>query len=94
MYAATRGDGVWRSEDAGETWQKPNRGKPRAGQGQVRDHRSPEPRHSLRRLRADWRSGSLMTGGRRGRPSTAYWTCLASVRSTTLCAPSSPTFTT
>lgn len=28
VYAATRGDGVWVSEDLGETWRLPNRGKP------------------------------------------------------------------
>jgi len=34
VYAATRGDGVLRSEDYGETWSKPNRGKP--GPGKVK----------------------------------------------------------
>ena len=34
VYAATRGDGVLRSEDGGETWSKPNRGK--AGPGKVK----------------------------------------------------------
>jgi photosystem II stability/assembly factor-like uncharacterized protein len=34
VYAATRGDGVWRSDDYGETWSKPNRGK--AGPGKVK----------------------------------------------------------
>ena len=34
VYAATRGDGVWRSDDFGETWTKPNRGKP--GPGKVK----------------------------------------------------------
>ena len=34
VYAATRGDGVWRSDDAGETWCKPNRGRP--GPGKVK----------------------------------------------------------
>ena len=33
-YAATRGDGVWRSDDYGESWTKPNRG--RLGPGKVR----------------------------------------------------------
>ena len=28
VYAGTRGDGVWVSEDLGETWRLPNRGKP------------------------------------------------------------------
>jgi photosystem II stability/assembly factor-like uncharacterized protein len=27
VFAATRGDGVWRSEDCGETWKKPSYGK-------------------------------------------------------------------
>jgi photosystem II stability/assembly factor-like uncharacterized protein len=34
VYAATRGDGVVRSENYGETWSKPNRGKP--GPGKVK----------------------------------------------------------
>ncbi len=34
VYAATRGDGVLRSDDFGETWSKPNRGKP--GPGKVK----------------------------------------------------------
>ena len=34
VYAGTRGDGVWRSDDFGETWIKPNRGKP--GPGKVK----------------------------------------------------------
>jgi len=34
VYAGTRGDGVWRSDDFGETWAKPNRGK--AGPGKVK----------------------------------------------------------
>ena len=33
-YAATRGDGVLRTEDGGQTWSKPNRGK--AGPGKVK----------------------------------------------------------
>ena len=32
-FAGTRGDGVWTSDDAGETWQRPNRG--RKGPGKV-----------------------------------------------------------
>jgi photosystem II stability/assembly factor-like uncharacterized protein len=35
VIAGTRGDGVWVSEDFGETWVKPNRGK-RGGPGKVR----------------------------------------------------------
>jgi hypothetical protein len=27
VFAATRGDGVWRSQDCGESWQKPSYGK-------------------------------------------------------------------
>jgi photosystem II stability/assembly factor-like uncharacterized protein len=34
MFAGTRGDGVWVSDDLGETWRLPNRGKP--GPGKVR----------------------------------------------------------
>ena len=34
VYAATRGNGVLRSDDGGETWNKPNRGK--AGPGKVK----------------------------------------------------------
>ncbi len=34
VYAGTRGDGVWRSDDFGETWTKPNRG--RVGPGKVK----------------------------------------------------------
>ncbi len=34
VYAGTRGDGVLRSDDFGETWSKPNRGKP--GPGKVK----------------------------------------------------------
>lgn len=34
VYAATRGDGVWRSDDAGSTWRKPCWGK--RGPGKVR----------------------------------------------------------
>ncbi len=34
IYAGTRGDGVWVSDDLGETWYLPNRGKP--GPGKVR----------------------------------------------------------
>jgi photosystem II stability/assembly factor-like uncharacterized protein len=34
VYAATRGDGVWRSDDFGEKWTKPNRGRP--GPGKVK----------------------------------------------------------
>ena len=34
VYAGTRGDGVWLSEDAGGSWRKPNYGKP--GPGKVR----------------------------------------------------------
>ena len=34
VFAGTRGDGVWLSEDFGKTWLKPNRGKP--GPGKVR----------------------------------------------------------
>ncbi len=34
VYAGTRGDGVWLSEDAGQSWRKPNYGKP--GPGKVR----------------------------------------------------------
>ena len=34
VFAATRGDGVWRSEDFGDTWSKPCYGKP--GPGKVR----------------------------------------------------------
>jgi photosystem II stability/assembly factor-like uncharacterized protein len=33
-YAATRGDGVWRTDDYGATWMKPNRG--RRGPGKVK----------------------------------------------------------
>ena len=35
LVAGTRGDGVWISEDFGETWTKPNRGR-RGGPGKVR----------------------------------------------------------
>ena len=35
VLAGTRGDGVWVSEDFGETWKKPGRGK-RGGPGKVR----------------------------------------------------------
>src|SRR5437867_9299645 len=35
VIAGTRGDGVWTSDDFGETWVKPNRGK-RGGPGKVR----------------------------------------------------------
>lgn len=34
VFAATRGDGVWLSQDAGKTWKKPNYG--RRGPGKVR----------------------------------------------------------
>lgn len=34
VYVGTRGDGVWTSEDAGESWHKPSRGRP--GPGKVR----------------------------------------------------------
>jgi photosystem II stability/assembly factor-like uncharacterized protein len=34
VFAGTRGDGVWVSEDQGETWKLPNRGRP--GPGKVR----------------------------------------------------------
>ena len=33
LYAGTRGDGVWASDDGGDTWQRPNRG--RIGPGKV-----------------------------------------------------------
>ena len=31
VYAATRGDGIWVTEDEGGTWKKPNNGKPGPG---------------------------------------------------------------
>jgi photosystem II stability/assembly factor-like uncharacterized protein len=44
VFAGTRGDGVWRSEDCGQTWTKPSYG--RRGPGKVRcvtlDPRDPE----------------------------------------------------
>ena len=30
-YVATRGDGVWRSDDYGDSWRKPSRGRPAPG---------------------------------------------------------------
>ncbi|HEX6513058.1 MAG TPA: hypothetical protein VF157_12200 [Chloroflexota bacterium] len=41
VFAATRGDGVWRSDDCGETWAKPSYGK--RGPGKVRCI-TPDPR--------------------------------------------------
>ena len=53
VFAGTRGDGVWVSEDFGATWKKPCYGKRGPGKVRCLILRSPRCQHALRRHRAD-----------------------------------------
>ena len=72
VFAGTRGDGVWLSEDFGKTWTKPSYG--RRGPGKVRSV-TIDP-HAPKRLYAGCEPIDVFVSEDEGR----HWRCLDSLR--------------
>lgn len=72
IYAGTRGDGVWVSDDLGETWMLPNRGKPgpKKVRGVAVDPNDPNVVYAGTEPIAMWKS---VDGGANWRELTSIW---------------------